>query len=212
MARHTLHPCAVIFCTALHEPVAAALRSLCELEGLKVYLLEDPGADIVKCFDQIRQDGGRPVLVVHGGGAWRLRSAMECTIDDLESAWRSICHAGSLIGQEAIRAMRTAGSGTLLFLGHVSSTQVQAGCAAHGAANAGLRSFAQSMAREFGPQGIHVVYAKLGGIPGERAVGSAAKAIALACWQLHLQHSSTWTHEIDLSPAGSASFQCESLA
>jgi len=212
MARNTLPPCAVIFCTDLHEPIAAALRGLCELEGLKVYLLGDPGADIGKIFDQIRQDGKQPVLVVHGGGEWRLRSAMECTMNDLESSWRSICHAGGLIGQEAIRAMHPAGSGTLLFLGHVSSTQNQAGCAAHGAANAGLRSFAQSMAREFGPQGIHVVYAKLGGLAGERAVGSAAKAIALACWQLHLQHPSTWTHEIDLLPAGSASFQCERLA
>jgi hypothetical protein len=50
------------------------------------------------------------------------------------------------------------------------------------------------------------------GLAGKRAIGSAAKAIALACWQLHLQHSSTWTCEIDLLPAGSASFQCESLA
>ena len=206
MARNTPHPCAVIFFTALHEPIAAALRSLCEQEGLKVYLVEDHDTDIVRCFDQIRQEGGQPVLVVHGGGEWRLGAALDCTMNDLESAWRSICHAGSLIGQEAIRAMHPAGSGTLLFLGHVSSTQTQAGCAAHGAANAGLRSFAQSMAREFGPQGIHVVYAKLGGLAGERAAGSAAKAIGLACWQLHLQHSSTWTHEIDLLPAGGASF------
>ena len=202
MVQHLQKPCVAIFCAPSHRLIAAALGNLCEQQGLKTYLLGNSDDEVTKFFDQIKKDGGRLVLVVHGGGDWRSQSAMECTASDLESSWRSICHLGSRIGQEAIRVMTSAGSGTLLFLGHVSATQTQAGCAALGAAQAGLRSFAQSMAREFGPKGVHVVYAKLGTDSGEQLAGSRAKAVALVCWQLHRQHPSTWTHEIDLRPAG----------
>ena len=71
------------------------------------------------------------------------------------------------------------------------------------------------MAREFGPQGIHVVHTIIDGvIDGERARGQFAQfvaakgadgllqpdAIAETYWQLHRQHPSAWTHEIDLRP------------
>jgi hypothetical protein len=71
------------------------------------------------------------------------------------------------------------------------------------------------MAREFGPQGIHVVHAIIDGvIEGERARNQfpqlfASKgvdgllqleAIAETYWALHQQHPSAWTHELDLRP------------
>jgi hypothetical protein len=71
------------------------------------------------------------------------------------------------------------------------------------------------MAREYGPQGIHVAHVVIdGGIAGERLlsrVPSLAEergpdgllgidAIADAYWQVHRQHRSAWTHEIDLRP------------
>jgi hypothetical protein len=74
---------------------------------------------------------------------------------------------------------------------------------------------AQSMAREFGPLGLHVAHVVIdGGIDGERLHVSRPQAavergengllnvdaIAEAYWQLHLQHPSAWTHEIDLRP------------
>ncbi|MCK9608736.1 MAG: glucose 1-dehydrogenase, partial [Methylomonas sp.] len=83
------------------------------------------------------------------------------------------------------------------------------------AAKAGVRALAQGMAREFGPHGIHVVHAIIDGvIDGERARSQFAKfveakgqeglvqasAIAETYWQLHRQHPSAWTHEIDLRP------------
>jgi hypothetical protein len=74
---------------------------------------------------------------------------------------------------------------------------------------------AQSMAREFGPQGLHIAHIIIdGGIDGERLrthfaefMGSKGadgvlniNAIAEAYWQIHLQHPSAWTHELDLRP------------
>jgi hypothetical protein len=71
------------------------------------------------------------------------------------------------------------------------------------------------MAREFGPQGIHVAHVIVdGGIDGERLrVGLPAfvaskgedgllkpEAIADAYWFLHQQDRTAWTHELDLRP------------
>ena len=84
------------------------------------------------------------------------------------------------------------------------------------AAKAGLRMISQSMAREFGPQGIHVAHAVIdGGINGDRLRASqptrvaekgetgllGIDAIAETYWQIHRQHPSAWTQEIDLRPS-----------
>jgi hypothetical protein len=71
------------------------------------------------------------------------------------------------------------------------------------------------MAREFGPQGIHVGHVIIdGGIDGdalnlrfpqfkEQRGGDGMldiDAIADAFWALHVQHPSAWTLELDLRP------------
>jgi hypothetical protein len=71
------------------------------------------------------------------------------------------------------------------------------------------------MAREYGPLGIHVAHVVVdGGIAGERLLSRVPKlqeergpgglldidAIAEAYWQIHRQHRSAWTHELDLRP------------
>lgn len=78
-----------------------------------------------------------------------------------------------------------------------------------------LRSLAQSAAREYGPQGIHVAHVVVdGGIDGERLRSGAPERVAAAgeegllnpdaiaetYWHLHQQPRSAWTHELDLRP------------
>ena len=104
--------------------------------------------------------------------------------------------------------------GTILFTGATASLRGRPPFAAFAAAKAGLRAVAQSMAREFGPQGVHVAHVVIdGGIAGERLERFAefvrAKgadglldldAIADTYWMLHHQHRTAWTHELDLRP------------
>jgi NAD(P)-dependent dehydrogenase (short-subunit alcohol dehydrogenase family) len=90
-----------------------------------------------------------------------------------------------------------------------------AGFAHFAASKAGLRMIAQSMAREFGPQGIHVAHVIVdGAINGERVrslfpgvveqLGESGmleiSAIAETYWRLHVQHRSAWTQELDVRP------------
>ena len=105
--------------------------------------------------------------------------------------------------------------GTVLFTGASGSLRGKPGFAQFAAAKAGLRAVAQSMAREFGPAGLHVAHVVVdGGIAGERllsrAPGLAAErgedglldidAIAETYWQIHRQHRSAWSFEVDLRP------------
>ena len=111
--------------------------------------------------------------------------------------------------------MLAAGGGSLLFTGATASLRGRGPFVAFAAAKAGLRSVAQSLAREYGPHGVHVAHVIIdGGIDGEqlrrnapeRVTDEAADrllspdAIAETYWQLHQQHLSAWTHELDLRP------------
>ena len=107
------------------------------------------------------------------------------------------------------------GRGTVLFTGATASLRGSAGFCAFAGAKHALRSLAQSMARELGPQGIHVAHVIVDGAIDTRFVAEnfpqryqlkaqdgilSPDAIAETYWQLHLQHRSAWTHELDLRP------------
>ncbi|CAF4204363.1 unnamed protein product, partial [Adineta steineri] len=75
----------------------------------------------------------------------------------------------------------------------------------------GLRALGQSMARELGPQGIHVAHVIVDGPINtptqlkkqpEKDADSFihSDAIAETYWHLHSQPRSTWTQEVDLRP------------
>lgn len=72
--------------------------------------------------------------------------------------WEMACFAGFLCGREAARYMTKRGRGTIIFTGATASTRGAAGFAAFASAKHGLRALAQSMARELGPQNIHVAH------------------------------------------------------
>jgi NAD(P)-dependent dehydrogenase (short-subunit alcohol dehydrogenase family) len=129
--------------------------------------------------------------------------------------WEMACFGGFLMGREAAKAMVPRGRGTILFTGATASMRGGAGFAAFAGAKHGLRALAQSMARELGPQGIHVAHVVIDGaidtefirtnFPERAALKDREgildpDAIAEVYWQLHHQPRSAWTHEMDLRP------------
>src|SRR5216110_640662 len=86
-----------------------------------------------------------------------------------ERFWRVGCFGGFLVGREAARRLVPLGRGTVIFTGASASLRGKPGYAQFTAAKAGLRMVAQSMAREYGPSGIHVAHVVIdGAIDGER--------------------------------------------
>lgn len=86
-----------------------------------------------------------------------------------EACWRVGCFGGFLFGQQALKAMVPGRAGTLIFTGASASLRGKPFFSAFAAAKAGLRMVAQSLAREFGPQGIHVAHVVIdGAIDGDK--------------------------------------------
>lgn len=158
---------------------------------------------------------GKVAVAVFNAGGNRPRPLIETDPVFFEEMWRVGCFAGHLFALEAIRHMEPNGRGSVLFTGASASLRGKAGFAAFASAKAGLRAITQTMAREYGPKGLHVVHFVIdGGIDGERVNTRFpdAKAqrpadgllnltsIAETYWQTHLQHRSAWSHEVDLRP------------
>lgn len=168
-------------------------------------------ADVDRLFEQVQRDLGAPTLVVFNAGTFRPGGILEITPDDFEACWRIGCFGGFLVGQAAARVMEPKGSGTIVFSGATASLRGGARFANLASPKFGLRAVAQSMARELGPMGVHVAHVIIDGqidsdryrpLAAERGPDSLLEpdAIAEAYLQLHLQHRSAWTHELDLRP------------
>jgi NAD(P)-dependent dehydrogenase (short-subunit alcohol dehydrogenase family) len=110
--------------------------------------------------------------------------------------------------QEAVPDMlETDGDGTVIFTGATTSVRGREGAIGFSAAKFAARGMAESMARELGPEGIHVAHVVIdGGIrPQGRTVEDPAAsldpdAIAREYWRLVEQDRSAWTLELDLRP------------
>jgi NAD(P)-dependent dehydrogenase (short-subunit alcohol dehydrogenase family) len=174
--------------------------------------------DVVRLFDRAMTPGAGldPLdLVAYNAGNNRKLDFRELSAQMFEDFWRIGCFGGFLVGREAARRLVPLGHGTVLFTGASASLRGKPGFAHFAAAKAGLRMLAQSMAREYGPQGIHVAHVVIdGGINGDRLRRNRPEviqergedgllgvdAIAETYWQIHRQARSAWAQEIDLRP------------
>jgi NAD(P)-dependent dehydrogenase (short-subunit alcohol dehydrogenase family) len=196
------------------EPLVARIES----EGGKARAF---GSDarkeeqMVALVETIERDiGPIEVAVFNIGGNVRF-PIRETTARVYFKVWEMCAFAGFLTGREVAKVMGPRGRGTILFTGATASVRGGAGFAAFAGGKHALRALAQSMARELGPQGIHVAHVVIDGAIDTEFIRSnfperaALKdrdgildpdAIAEAYWQLHLQPRSAWTHEMDLRP------------
>jgi NAD(P)-dependent dehydrogenase (short-subunit alcohol dehydrogenase family) len=173
---------------------------------------EEQMIDLVQRIE--REHGPIEVAVFNIGANVRF-PIRETTSRVYFKVWEMGSFAGFLMGREAAKVMVPRGRGTILFTGATASVRGRDGFAAFSGAKHALRALAQSMARELGPQGIHVAHTLIDGaidtafirdnFPERYALKSEdgildPDAIAENYWQLHRQHRSAWTHELDLRP------------
>ena len=167
--------------------------------------------DVARVFDSVGRDLGQPDLVVFNAGAYQRGNVLDIDPADFERCWRIGCLAGFLVGQAAARRMVAQGHGTILFTGATAALRGSAGFANLAVPKFGLRALARCMARELGPQGVHVAFVVIDGqIESERYLQLieqrgedsllAPEAIAQTYLQLHRQPRSAWSLEIDVRP------------
>ena len=171
--------------------------------------------EVIKLFAQIEKEIAPIEVAVFNIGANVRFPIADTTARVYYKVWEMGCFGGFLVGREAARVMLPRARGSIFFTGATASLRGGNGYAAFAGAKHGLRALAQSMARELGPQGIHVAQIIVDAaidtefirenFPQRYALKEREgivnpEAIAESYWQLHLQPRNAWTHEMDLRP------------
>lgn len=173
-------------------------------------------AQVEELFGRVVAELGEPHLVVYNAGAFVRKGVLDTTADEFERCWRVGCLGGFLVGRAAARLMtaraaRGGAGGTIIFTGATASLRGSAQFHNLAVGKSGLRALAQSMARELQPHGIHVAHVVIDGrIRPQPTVQHGNQdtadsmldpdAIAEVYFQLHRQHRSAWSQEVDLRP------------
>jgi NAD(P)-dependent dehydrogenase (short-subunit alcohol dehydrogenase family) len=172
--------------------------------------------DVARAYDTVaKETGAPPKLVVYNAGNMAAGAIADMDEAVFEGSWRVCAFGAFLCGREAVRRMAPAGAGTLLFTGATASLRARPPFTAFAAAKAAERALAQGLARELGPQGVHVAHVIVDGVIDGDQVNSripqlkerlgadgmlSVDALADAYWMLHAQPRSAWTFELDLRP------------
>lgn len=196
-----------------------ALVQAVEALGASATALHSDARDEQQVIDLVEQVeralGPIAVAVFNVGGNVR-HGIVDTTAQVYRKVWEMCAFAGFLVGREVARRMLPRQTGTILFTGASASLRGGNGFAAFAGGKHALRALAQSMARELGPQGIHVAHVVVDGLIENANTARlmpelyASKGpdgiirpsdLAEVYWQLHRQPRTAWTFELDVRPS-----------
>ncbi len=165
---------------------------------------------VLDLYAAVERDLGEPTVVVYNASGRVRGSVLDIEVDQFKEAWDRGCLGGFIVAREAGRRMVKHNRGTILFTGATASVKSYGKSAGFAVGKFGLRALSFAMARDLGPQGIHVAHVIVdGGIHGPHHGVESGKpehhllepdAIAETYYQLHAQHRSAWAAEIDVRP------------
>lgn len=204
--------------TRRHAEKLQALVAEIEQQGGKAYAF---GSDarkeeqVIQLIEEIESNIGEIEVMVFNIGANVPCSILEETAQKYFKIWEMACFSAFLVGREVAKRMVPRQKGTIIFTGATAGLRGSAYFAAFAGAKHALRALAQSMARELGPQNIHVAHVVVDGAIDTEFIETtfpeiyAKKAqqgilnpehIAENYWHLAQQPRDAWTHELDLRP------------
>ncbi|RHZ58424.1 hypothetical protein CDV55_103948 [Aspergillus turcosus] len=172
---------------------------------------------VKSAFEKISQQyAGVPLAaaVFNAGGGFARKPFLELTEEEFSQGFENQGKGGFNFAKGALPLLLQAKGlqhpPTLIFTGATASLKGSANFAAFASGKFALRALAQSLAREFGPKGVHVSHVIIDGvidIPRTKAwtfEHEDAKldpdAIAESYWHLHTQPRTTFGFELDLRP------------
>ena len=171
--------------------------------------------EVIALVERIEAEIGPIEVLVFNIGANVPSPVVEETARKYFKIWEMACFGGFLNGREVAKRMLQRGRGTIIFTGATAALRGSANFAAFAGAKHALRALAQSMARELGPQGIHVAHVVVDGAIDTEFIRSTfpdryalkeqggilnPEHIAENYWHLHAQPRDAWTFELDLRP------------
>ncbi len=188
--------------------VAVAARNLDRLRPLATTLGATPfeadasqPASIVRLFDAVERTLGAPQVVLYNPSARIRGDLLSLDMAAAAAAIQTTAVGALATAQEAARRMLPRGSGSIFFTGATAGVKGFAKSSVFAMGKFALRGLAQSLARELGPAGIHVVHFVIDGSvnQGGRDPGDfTPQAIARSYMAALAQPPGAWSWEIEL--------------
>lgn len=168
--------------------------------------------EIWDTFNKIDEQTGEVEVLVYNAGHFQMQSLLDIDPGGFRRSWEINCMGAFLCSKLVLPSMIENKKGTIIFTGATASKRGSAMFSRLAVGKFGLRALAESMAREFGPKGIHVAHTIIDGqiaTPSllesrpdtDPAALLSPDAIAEQYWQLHVQDPTAWTLELDLRPS-----------
>ena len=228
---------AIILGIGLDRGLGAQLSKRFAKEGLHVFVASRTQSNLDSLVSKIEAEGGKATSVsTDATNEDEVKSLFEEVGEDLslaifnpafgysgriidmdseyfERSWKVSCYGGFLFGREALKRMVPRGEGTIIYTGATAALRGRPNYAAFNSAKSGLRTLAQAMAKEYGPDGIHVGHMIIDGtIAGDKVIkgnpdyasklGEAGMVnldgIVDSYVHLYHQKPQAWTFELDL--------------
>ena len=166
---------------------------------------------IVAAFATIHAKLDAPDVLIYNAAMRPVGRLMETKPSTFENTWRVSVHGAFLCCQQVVPDMLAKGNGVILFTGATAGVKPFPTSAAFGPAKFALRGLGQVLARDLGPQGVHVAYINVDGAIDMPAIRQRfpnlkeedmlkPSAIADTYWHLAHQDRSSWTQELEVRP------------
>ncbi|VIO71237.1 SDR family NAD(P)-dependent oxidoreductase [Bradyrhizobium ivorense] len=199
---------------ARNEERLAALEK--QLPGAKGYRCDVSDlAQIETVAAAVERDLGSPDVVIHnavGGGFGTFREIDPQLLNrNFQVNTMGLLH----LARRFAPAMISAGKGAIVATGNTSALRGKAGFAGFAPTKAAQRILAEAMARDLGPQGVHVAYVVIDAVidlewtrkrwpdrPDDFFIKPAA--IASEIWHVVHQERSAWSFNVEIRPFGEA--------
>jgi NAD(P)-dependent dehydrogenase (short-subunit alcohol dehydrogenase family) len=202
------------------SPLAAAIHQ----QGGECMIVEldlSSQESIAAAFATIRRDAGDPDVLVYNAGYLEGRDLPPekelleyIPVEMFDTAQHIASRGPFLVAKEVLPTMRQKGVGSFFFSNNSSSLRGKKRMTGQSLyyPRVMMRTLAQVLTEEYSEHGVHVANVVIDGTidsPGTRAMPRNQNRpdliinpvkIAEACYYLHTQDRSCWTHEIQLTP------------
>ena len=195
---------------------AARLAELeAELPGSRAFAFDLADLDrLVEVCRTVIAEMGAPEVVVHNAVRATFKTFEEADPEDLERNFRVNTTSLLYMAREFVPAMKARGSGAIVVTGNTAALRGLPGTAVFAPTKAAQRILAQSLARDLGPQGIHVAYVVIDAVIDtpwtrepfhpDKPEDFFSKPSAIADEVFHVAHQdrSAWAFDVAIRPFG----------
>lgn len=186
-----------------------------ELPGSRAFAFDLADLDrLVAVCRQVKDEMGLPEVIVHNAVRATFKTFLDAEPEELERNFRVNTTSLLHLAREFAPAMVERGSGAIVVTGNTAALRGVPGYALFAPTKAAQRIFAQALARDLGPKGIHVAYVVIDAaidtpwtrVPfnPDKPEDFFSKPDAIANEVFHVAHQdrSTWSFDVELRPFG----------